>query len=134
MNLRKKKTLAAKTLGVGRERIIFVKSRLDEIQKAITKQDIHDLYNTSAITIRQIKGRKKIIKKRKRSSAGNVRKKIKGRKREYLFLTRKLRRYLDEQRKKKKISPDEIEIIKKKIKNRELRNKTDLNEYGKAFG
>ena len=54
MNLKKKKILAAKTLGVGRNRIRLLKSRLDEIKEAITKQDIRDLKNDGAILIKEI--------------------------------------------------------------------------------
>ncbi len=43
MNLRTKKELAAKALKVGKERIVFVEARLDEIKEAITKQDMRDL-------------------------------------------------------------------------------------------
>ena len=49
MNLSKKKKLAAKVFGVGKERIVFAKSRLNEIKEAITKQDIRDLKNDGAI-------------------------------------------------------------------------------------
>ncbi len=41
MNLSKKKLLAVKTLRVGKERITFSPSRLDEIKEAITKQYIN---------------------------------------------------------------------------------------------
>jgi len=85
MNLRKKKMLAAKTLGVGKNKIVFVKSRIDEIKEAITKQDIRDLYNEGAILIRQVMGRRKVERKRKKISVGNVRKKIKARKRKVMW-------------------------------------------------
>jgi len=86
MNLRKKKMLAAKTLGVGKNKIVFVKSRIDEIKEAITKQDIRDLYNEGAILIKQVMGRRK------------------------------------------------VERSKKKIKNKEFKNKFNLNEYLKTMG
>jgi len=129
MNLRKKKMLAAKTLEVGKERIIFVKTRLDEIKEAITKQDIRDLYNGNAIMIKQIGGRKKMKRKKKRETVGNTRKKMKKRKRKYLILTRKLRNYLNEYNKIKKIPEGQIELVRKKIKNKEFRNKSDMMEY-----
>ncbi len=59
MNLEKKKKLAARTLNVGKERIIFLKSRLEEIKEAITRQDIKDLHKDGAIIIKEEKGRKK---------------------------------------------------------------------------
>lgn len=129
MNLRKKKALAAKTLEVGKERIIFIKTRLDEIKEAITKQDIRDLYSGGAIMIKEIGGRKKIKRKRKRATVGNTRKKIKRRKRKYLILTRKLRNHLNEYNKIKEIPEGQTESVRKKIKNKEFRNKSDMTEY-----
>lgn len=64
MNLKKKKQLAAKTLKVGKERILFLGPRIEEIKEAITKQDIRELKKDGAILIKEIKGRKKIIKSR----------------------------------------------------------------------
>ena len=63
MNLRRKKELASRALKVGKERISFVESRLDEVKEAITKQDIHDLKKDGAIEIKNISGRRKIKKK-----------------------------------------------------------------------
>ena len=74
MNLKKKKALAVRTVKVGKERLVFSKSRLNEIKEAITKQDIRDVQNDGAIVIKEIKGRRK-IKKRKntRRRPSNVR-------------------------------------------------------------
>lgn len=134
MNLRKKKELAAKTLNVGKKRIIFVKSRLDEIKDAITKQDIRDLHSGEAILIRQISGRKIVSKKGKRRSTGNTRKKIRNNKQKYVLLTRKLRKHLNEEvNKNRNIPKEQIYKIKKKIKNREFKNKSNFNEYLKSL-
>ena len=134
MNLRKKKMLAAKTLGVGKNKISFVKSRIEEIKEAITKQDIRDLHNEGAILIRQATGRKKILRKRKKISSGNVRKKVKERKRKYIIMTRKLRRHLKEWSRKKGSPRIQMETVRKKIRNKEFKNKFNLNEYLKTFG
>ncbi len=129
MNLRKKKQLAAKTLEVGKNKIVFVKSRLDEIKDAITKQDIRDLYQGGAILIREKIGRRTVKKIRKRRSVGNVRKKIKNRKGKYVILTRKLRKHLGEWRKNKEITELSRDTIRKRIKNKEFKNKSHFNEY-----
>ena len=76
MNLGKKKALAVRALKVGKERVSFVGSRLEEIKEAITKQDIRDLHKEGAIIIKAVKGRKKNIKKSSRRRAGTIRKKI----------------------------------------------------------
>ena len=126
MNLGKKKSLAARTFGVGESRIEFVKPRLDEIKEAITKQDMRDLYKDGAIRIKNIKGRKTVVRKKRRST-GNIKKKIKGRKREYVITTRNLRKHVKEN--KNKMTAKEIEDIRKKIRNRFFKSKSQLKEY-----
>ena len=127
MDLSKKKKLAERTFGVGRERVVFVESRLGDIKDAITKQDIRDLYNDGAIIIKNIKGRKKVVRKTNKSK-GNVRKKVRRRKREYLILTRKLRRYVSDVNKQGKISKKDFNDIRKKIRNKSFKNKMQLRE------
>jgi large subunit ribosomal protein L19e len=128
MNLRKKKELAARTLKVGKERIVFVKERLEEIKEAITKQDIRDLKAEGAIFVKEIKGRKKVNKKGGSKSTGNVRKKVNKRKQEYVIMTRKLRKYVAEMKKQGLLPPEEVKSIRKKIRNREYRSKAHLKE------
>ena len=128
MNLKKKKILAAKTLKLGKERIVFLESRLNEVKEAITKHDIRDLKNSGAIFIKEIKGRrkKKIIKKR---SPGNIRKKVNKRKKEYASMTRKLRKHTSEMKKQGKISKEENKEIRKKIRNRIFKSGAHLKNY-----
>jgi large subunit ribosomal protein L19e len=128
MNLSKKKKLAKRTFGVGENRIVFVESRLNDIKEAITKQDMRDLRQDKAIIIKEKKGRKKVIRKRRRST-GNIRKKINTRKRDYVILTRKLRKYVSEMKNQGKISKEEVDDIRKKIRNKTFRSKSHLKEY-----
>jgi len=128
MNIGKKKSLAVRTLKVGKERIVFLKPRLDEIKEAITKQDIRDLQKEGAIVVKGIKGRKKVKKVNKRST-GNIRKKVNKRKKEYVIMTRKLRKYIAEMKKQGKLSKEEILDIRKKIRNRIFRSKAHLKTY-----
>ena len=128
MNLSKKKKLAKRTFGVGENRIVFVESRLNDIKEAITKQDMRDLRQDKAIIIKEKKGRKKVIRKRRRST-GNIRKKINTRKRDYVILTRKLRKYVSEIKNQGKISKEEVNDIRKKIRNKAFRSKSHLKEY-----
>lgn len=129
MNLRKKKSLAARTLKVGKGRISFVLSRLEEIKEAITKQDIHGLVKAGAITVKDIKGRLKNTKKATRRSTGNIKKKVKTRKRDYVIMTRKLRKYVGEMKKQGRINREETKDIRKKIRNKIFRSKSHLREY-----
>jgi large subunit ribosomal protein L19e len=129
MNLRSKKLLAARTLNVGKERIVFVKSRLDEIKEAITKQDIRDLQKEKAIIIKEITGKKTIQKKGKRKGPGSVKKNVDTRKRDYVIMTRKLRRYVAEMKKQGMLPSEEIKNIRKKIRNKSFKSKAHLKEY-----
>ena len=127
MNLSKKKKLAKRTLGVGEDRIAFLESRLEEIKDAITKQDIRDLVKSGAIIIKERKGRKK-VQRRKSRSTGNVRKKVGKRKKEYMILTRKLRKYLKSSE-ARKLSKEHIVDMRKKIRNRVFKSKAHLKEH-----
>lgn len=127
MNLGKKKALAARTFGVGLERIVFVKPRLEEIKEAITKQDIRDLYKDRAIKIKPVKGKRTIAKKKKKRTTGNVKKKVNKRKREYVIITRKLRKYIAGN--KSKMTDKERKDIRKKIRNRFFKSQSSLKDY-----
>ncbi len=129
MNLRTKKELAAKTLKVGKERIVFVKTRLDEIKEAITKQDMRDLKEDRAIKVKDIKGRTKNLKKRPKRSTGNIKKKVSTRKQDYVIMTRKLRRYVAEMKKQGLLSAEEIKEIRNRIRNKMFKSKAHLKEY-----
>ena len=129
MNLSKNKRLAARTFKVGKGRIVFVNARLNEIKEAITKKDIRDLYETGAILVKEIHGRRKKIKVKKLRSRGNVRKTIRNRKRNYVILTRKLRKHLKGLKEQGKISKENFKEARKKIRNKEFKSKSNLKEY-----
>jgi len=129
MNLLKKKQLAVRTLGVGKERIVFVRSRLSEIKEAITKQDIRDLQKDGAILIKEIKGRRKVKKRSRTRGPGKIRKKINKRKQEYVIMTRKLRNYLKTLLGNGEISKKDVMELRKKIRNRDFRSKAHLKEH-----
>ena len=128
MNLRNKKELAKRTLNVGKDRIMFVTSRLGDIKEALTKQDVRDLKEDGAIVIKPVKGRKKVVKINNRST-GNIRKKVSTRKRDYVIMTRKLRRYVAEMRKQGKVNREEYKDIRKKIRNKAFKSQANLKEY-----
>jgi len=128
MNLSKKKKLAKRTLNVGEDRIVFLESRLEEIKDAITKQDIRDLLKSGAIIIKERKGRK-TVQRIKSRSVGNIRRKARKRKREYMILTRKLRRYLKGPEAGEKLLREHVIDIRKKIRNRIFRSKAHLKEH-----
>ena len=129
MNLGKKKKLVVRTLKVGENRVIFLHSRLNEIKEAITKQDIRDLKNDGAILVKEIKGRKRKVKKSKKRGVGKIKKNVNKRKQEYVIHTRKLRKYVAEMKNQEKISKEEFKDIRKKIRNKFFRSKSHLREY-----
>ena len=130
MNLRKKKELASRTLGLGKSQIVFLESRKDEIKEAITKQDIKELKKDGAIIIKEMKGRKKKKKvKVKQRGTGKIRKKVNTRKKDYVILTRRLRSIVAEMKKQKRLTQEDATEIRKKIRNKKFKSKAHLGEH-----
>src|SRR3989338_2245376 len=128
MNLSKKKELAKRAFGIGKDRIIFVESRLDEIKDAITKQDMRDLRGSGAIIIKEASGRRG-AKNKGRRGAGKIIKSTKIRKKDYVVLTRKLRKHIAEIKRSGEITKDKLDDTRKKIRNRIFRSKAHLREH-----
>lgn len=128
MKLENKKTFAANVLGVGKARIIFNQNRLEEIKEAMTRQDIKDLFADGAISVREIKGRKAIVRRKTRRRAGSRRQIVPGKKRRYITITRKLRAYVEELRKSEKLTEEQFQILRKEIKASAFGDKAHLKE------
>jgi len=129
MQLAKKKELAAKVLKVGKGRIVFATERLSEIKEAISRIDILDLHKNGAIVIREVKGRKKIVKRKNRRRVGKIKQNVNNRKAEYVIITRKLRAYVRGLFRTGKIGVDEKREIRKQIRARKFRSKRQLKEH-----
>ena len=128
MNLKNKKQLASRTFGVGESRILFINSRKDEIKEAITKQDIRDLVGAGAIVIKEIKGRRSKLKKKK-GGVGSIKKRVNRRKQDYVIMTRKLRAFSKAKNKLGELDKKELEKIRKKIRNKDFKSKAHLIKY-----
>jgi ribosomal protein L19E len=128
MKLNTKKELAAKTLNVGKSRIIFNTTRLVDIKEAITKQDIRDLFSDKAISLREIKGKKTKIKRKTRRRTGSIKKNVNKGKEKYMALTRKLRTYIFSLRKQEKIPQEKYLSLRKEIRASLYRSKAHLKE------
>ncbi|MDP3992236.1 MAG: 50S ribosomal protein L19e, partial [Nanoarchaeota archaeon] len=76
----------------------------------------------------EIKGRKTVQRTKSRST-GNIRKKARKKKREYMILTRKLRGYLKGLKAEGKILGEHVTDMRKKIRNREFRSRAHLKEH-----
>lgn len=128
-NLAKRKELAAKVLGVGKNRILFDSMRIAEIKEAITKQDIRDLYADGAISIKEKAGKRRKEKRKTRRGPGKIKRTVRDTKMEYVILVRKLRNYLNELRKHNKLTKEEFLDLRKKIKSGIFKNKAHLKDY-----
>ena len=133
MKLENKKKFAAKVLGVGMGRIIFNKSRLEEIKEAMTRQDVRDLFNDGAIMLKNIKGRLTIEKRKTRRRAGSIRHKTINKKREYIIITRKLRKYLVELLKGEQITKEQYLLLRKEIRASDFKSKAHLKDRMRLF-
>jgi large subunit ribosomal protein L19e len=133
MNLAKKRILASKALKIGLNRILFNSTRLQEINEAITKQDMRDLYASGAMTIIEVTGRAKVEHRKTRRKAGSIKKKVKDSKGEYMIITRKLRNIVAFLLEKKIISKENFLVLRKEIKSRSLRSKAQLKERVAGF-
>jgi len=131
-NLIKKKQLAAKTLGVGKNRIHFNSESLSEIKEAITKQDIKELYSEGIISIKPVKGRRKIVRRKTKRGPGKIKKTVNKRKQIYVKITRKLRAYLKGLKSLGIINNELYIDLRKKIRMRVFRSKAHLKEYLEA--
>jgi large subunit ribosomal protein L19e len=129
MNLKTRKELAARTLEIGKSRIVFLVSRIKDIKEAITKQDIRDLISDGAIVIKPVKGRKKVEKRKNKRSYGKIKKKVNKRKERYVIMTRKLRKYVANMKEQGKLEREEILKIRKKIRNKDYKDLAHLKEY-----
>lgn len=129
MDLKKKKILASKTLSVGIKRISFDSEHLAEIKEAISKQDIRDLYGQGIISIKEIRGRRRVEKRKTRRKKGSIRKMVRGGKRKYIILTRKFRAYILELRRKNLISPEIYKKIRKEIRASIYKSKAQMKEH-----
>lgn len=129
MQLAKKKELAAKVLKVGKNRVVFMEGHLAEIKEAISRQDILDLHKSGAIQVKEVSGRKKIVKRKHRRRVGKIKKKVNNRKKEYVTITRKLRKFAKHMFKIGSIDKVEHQEVRKQIRARKYRSKRNLKEH-----
>lgn len=133
MKLEKKKALVARTLGIGKARVIFNNERLNEIKELITKQDVLDLLADGAIMVRESKGRKTVERKSRRRRAGSVKMKPKQGKSEYVRKVRKLRNYLFQLRGKEEVSKEVYDKLRQEIRASMFKNQAHFKERVKEL-
>ena len=144
-DLRNQRRMAASILKCGVNRVWMDQDRLDEIAKAVTKEDIRILINGKAITVRQIKGisngRKKYNEKQKQKGRKRGHGSRKGakyarlpKKERWMRTIRSLRRYLKTLRDEKQIDKTTYRKYYMKAKGGEFRSKHHLQTHLVADG
>jgi large subunit ribosomal protein L19e len=128
MNLRNKKHLVARVLGVGSNRVIFDSARLDEIKESLTRQDVKDLIKSRAIMLRECRGTKRKEKRTTKRGKGKIRKIVGIRKQEYMIMVRKLRQTLKNLRKAGTINREHYISLRQKVKARAFKTRAHLME------
>lgn len=129
MNLRKQKALAKRVFGIGKKRIIFSNSRIEDLKAALTKQDIRVLHEQGAIIIKGVEGRKKVGKRKRKRKTGKIKKTVKNRKKDYVIMVRKQRKYLNSKKAKGELNPKQIKDIRNKIRNKVFKNQVQLKDH-----
>ena len=139
-DLRNQRRMAAELLKCGEYRVWMDHDRLDEIAKAVTKEDIRVLINGGAITTRQIKGissgRKKFNTKQKEKGRRRGHGSRKGakyarlpKKERWMNTIRPIRSYLKTLRDEKQINKTTYRKYYMKAKGGEFRSKHHLRTH-----
>ena len=136
VNLRAKKRLVSRIVGVGVNRVRFDTDHLDDVADAITRDDIRSLITANTISIKSFKGtsrgraKTKKIQKSKRGATQGSKKGRKGarvgKKPVYVNKVRSLRYLLRIAKDRKEITNDAYKTIYKKINGNTVRNKAHL--------
>ena len=136
VNLRAKKRLVARIMGVGANRVKFDSDHLDDIADAITRGNIRSLISANTIKIKPIVGTSrgraqlKKIQKHKRGIKQGSKKGTRGarsdKKEVYVKKVRALRHILKVAKDRKDITNKEFWEIYKKVGGNTVRNKAHL--------
>ncbi|MFY9299837.1 MAG: 50S ribosomal protein L19e [Candidatus Nitrosotenuis sp.] len=132
VNLKTKKRLVSRVVGVGQSRIKFDPERSDDIADAITRQNIRGLITSGAITIKPARGtsrgraKYKKLQKGKRGTTTGSKKGRKGarvgKKEVYVMRTRALRYRLKVAKDREEITNPEFWNLYRKIGGNTVRN------------
>ena len=135
--LQAQKKMAAKVMNIGKNKVWFDPERLSEIKEAITKQDILDLIKDGAVSkspidgIKRRAGKRHLKRKRKgrRRRTGSIKKEIKIE--DYPSRIRKLRLYLKNLRKTKKITTEQYRKMYNLLKSGVIKSNQQIIDYTK---
>ena len=136
VNLKAKKRLASRVIGVGVNRIRFSEDHLEDVANAITRDEIRSLITANTITVRSFTGtsrgraRTKRAQRHKRGTTQGSKQGRKGarvgKKEVYVAKVRALRRLLKIAKIRKDITNPEFWTLYKKVGGNTVRNKAHL--------
>ena len=136
VNLKAKKRLVSRMVGVGVSRVWFDSQHLEDIADAITRENIRSLMTANSIQIKSIKGTsrgraklKKIQRKKRGTTAGSKQGKKGarvGKKQLYVKRIRSLRYLLKVFKDRKEINNQQFWSLYKRVGGNTVRNKAHL--------
>jgi len=136
VNLKAKKRLVSRIVGVGVHRVRFSEDNLDDVANAITRADIRSLITANTITIKSFTGTSRgraQTKKAQRNKRGTTQGSKQGRKgarvgkkEVYVAKVRALRRLLKIAKAREDITNPEFWMLYKKVGGNTVRNKAHL--------
>ncbi|MDP6641870.1 MAG: 50S ribosomal protein L19e [Candidatus Nanoarchaeia archaeon] len=140
MNLSTQKRLSSEILKVGKDRVYFDQTRLEDIKEALTKEDIRGLIKDRVIQKKPQTGvsksrfRKKLVQKRKGRKQGQGTRKGKrtarlSRKSNWMIHVRAQRNLIKELKNKKVIDSTKYRELYNKVKGGFFRSKRHIKLY-----
>ena len=136
VNLKAKKRLASRVIGVGVHRVRFAEDHLEDVANAITRDEIRSLITANTITVRPFTGTSRgraHAKKAQRNKRGTTQGSKHGRKGArvgkkavYVAKVRALRRLLKIAKARNDITNPEFWMLYKKVGGNTVRNKAHL--------
>lgn len=140
-NLRDKRELVARTLGVGTNRIRFDPQYLEDVGDAITREDIRSLLTARTILVKGIKGtsrgrtRARHAKRKKRGRGQGAKKGTKnarqGKKEVWVRKVRAMRRHIKILKSRKEIDNKAFWTLYRRISGGQVRSLAHLRELVK---
>jgi large subunit ribosomal protein L19e len=141
VNLRKKRELIARMLGIGANRVRFEPDKLDDIADSITREDLRSLVKRGTIWTTKVKGTSRGRAKtkqaiRKKSGLGPGSKKGKktarmGKKSAYVMKIRSLRHHLKVMKDRNEINRQTYWLTYKKVDGGQVRSVSHLRDMVK---
>jgi large subunit ribosomal protein L19e len=142
VNLKTKRRLVSRILGVGLDRVKFDSEHLDEVEDAITRANIRSLITANVIEIKPIKGTSKgrshfkKLQHRKRGTKQGSKKGSKGarkgRKEAYVRKIKAMRHQLKVSKARKEIANDSYWSLYKQVSGNQVRNLAHLRSLIEA--